>query len=135
MASLKATGLMLIVIIAERGSHFDAATGAVFSKNSVKKRFRTETKEIGMSKHITLLGTACVLGMALVAAPASASTLTGFAGDVTTSYGKVNPKDADTVQSWLLGGNIAGPLSDLPNDFKTDGFACSFKKSNRFSVV
>jgi len=68
-----------------------------------------------MSKRIAILGTACVLGMALAAAPASAATLTGFAGDATTSYGKINPKDADTVQSWLLGGNVAGPLSDLPN--------------------
>src|SRR5215475_9054775 len=86
-----------------------------------RKRFRMETKEIGMLKHTTILGTACVLGMALAAVPASAATLTGFAGDAETSYGKINPKDADTIQSWLLGGNIAGPLSDLPNlNFQLD---------------
>jgi hypothetical protein len=80
-----------------------------------KKRFRMETKEIAMSKHTTILGTACVLGMALTAVPAAAATLTGFSGVVVTSYGQNNPEEGDNIKNWLLGGSIAGPLSDLPN--------------------
>ena len=74
-----------------------------------------ETKEIAMSKLTTILGTACVLGMALAAVPAAAATLTGFAGTVTTSYGQDNPEDGENIKNWLLGGSVAGPLSDLPN--------------------
>ncbi|GEM_PF-1647731 len=70
-----------------------------------------------MSKRTTYLGTACVLGMALAAVPAAAATLTGFAGNVTTSYGQVDDDSAgsDTMKNWLLGGSVAGPLNDLPN--------------------
>jgi len=68
-----------------------------------------------MSKHTTILGAACVLGMALAAVPAAAATLTGFAGDVTTSYGQNDVDHGDNLKNWLLGGNVAGPLSDLPN--------------------
>jgi len=76
-----------------------------------------------MSKITTFMGTACVLGMALTAVPAAAATLTGFAGVVTTSYGQDDIEHAsDNTQNWLLGGSIAGPLSDLPNlNFQLDG--------------
>jgi hypothetical protein len=77
-----------------------------------------ETKEIAMSKHTKILGTACVLAMtAVVASPAAAATLTGFAGTLNTSYsGDSNSTPGtDTVHSWLLGGSVAGPLSDLAN--------------------
>jgi hypothetical protein len=88
----------------------------------MKNRFRMETREIAMSLRTTTMGAVCVLGMALAAVPASAATLTGFAGDVTTSYGKVNPDNEDTVQNWLLGGDVAGPLSDLMSlNFQFDG--------------
>jgi hypothetical protein len=81
-----------------------------------------ETKEIAMSKSTTILGTACVLGMALAAGPAAAASLTGFAGTVNTSYGQNDPgSGADTIHNWLIGGNIAGPLSDLPGlNFQVD---------------
>ena len=69
-----------------------------------------------MSKLTTILGTASVLGMALMAVPAAAATLTGFSGVVTTSYGQNDQEDVDgTLKNWLLGGSVAGPLSDLPN--------------------
>jgi hypothetical protein len=52
--------------------------------------------------------------MALTAVPAAAATLTGFAGDVTTSYGQEDASHSSgNPKNWLLGGNIAGPLSDL----------------------
>ena len=75
-----------------------------------------------MSKRTTILGTACVFGMALAAGPAAAATLTGFAGVVTTSYSQNDPgSGSDTAHSWLLGGSIAGPLSDLGNlNFQAD---------------
>jgi hypothetical protein len=66
-----------------------------------------------MSKLTKILGTACVLGMALSAVPAAAATLTGFAGDVTTFYGQDAPEHGTNFHNWLLGGNVAGPLSDL----------------------
>jgi hypothetical protein len=80
-----------------------------------------ETKEIAMSIRTTIMGTACVLGMALAAVPAAAATLTGFSGVVTTSYGQDKIENAQTLKNWLLGGSIAGPLSDLPNlNFEVD---------------
>ena len=69
-----------------------------------------------MSKHRKILGTACVLAMAAVAAsPAAAATLTGFAGTLQTAYGATsdNTPGSKTVHSWLIGGDVAGPLSDL----------------------
>lgn len=75
-----------------------------------------------MSKRTKILGTVCVLGMALSAVPAAAATLTGFAGDVTTEYGQDSPEHGKNVQNWLLGGNVAGPLSDLMSlNFQVDG--------------
>lgn len=68
-----------------------------------------------MSKLTTILGTASVLGMALMAVPAAAATLTGFAGTVETSYGQNDVDHGDNLKNWLLGGSVAGPLSDLPN--------------------
>ena len=70
-----------------------------------------------MSTRTTILGTACVLGMALVAGQAAAATLTGFAGTLTTSFTSADNSSSgsDTVKSWLLGGAVAGPLSDVPN--------------------
>jgi hypothetical protein len=82
-----------------------------------------ETKEIAMSKSTKILGTACVLGMALAAGPAAAASLTGFAGTVTSSYGQFDPGGhADNINDWLIGGNVAGPLSDVPGlNFQVDG--------------
>ena len=77
-----------------------------------------------MSKRTTILGTACVLGMALAAGQAAAATLTDFAGSFTTSYGSNDDSTAgsDAVNSWLIGASLAGPLSDLPNmNFQVDG--------------
>lgn len=69
-----------------------------------------------MSKLTTIMGTACVLGMALTAVPAAAATLTGFAGSAETSYGQNDIEgNSNNLQNWLLGGSLAGPLSDLPN--------------------
>jgi hypothetical protein len=81
-----------------------------------------ETKEIAMSKSTTILGTACVLGMALAAGPAAAATLTGFAGDVTASYGQNDAgSGSDTLHNFVLGGDVAGPLSSLTNlNFQVD---------------
>jgi hypothetical protein len=45
-----------------------------------------ETKEIAMSERTTILGTACVLGMALAAGPAAAATLTGWDASLNTSF-------------------------------------------------
>jgi hypothetical protein len=55
--------------------------------------------------------------MAVAAGPAAAATLTGFAGTLQTNYGMSDnsTSGSDTVHSWLIGGNIAGPLSDLAN--------------------
>jgi hypothetical protein len=83
-----------------------------------------ETKEIAMKKRTTMMGTACVLAAAaLTASPASAATLTDFAGVLTTSFAADdNSLSTDTVNSWLLGGSIAGPLSDIANlNFQVDG--------------
>jgi hypothetical protein len=81
-----------------------------------------ETKEIAMSKLTKILGTACVLGMAVAAVPAAAATLTGFSGVVVTSYGQNDADGSDeNIKNWLLGGSVAGPLSDLPNlNFQLD---------------
>src|SRR5205085_3109363 len=63
-----------------------------------------------------ILGTASVLGMALMAGPAAAATLTGFSGVVVTSYGQDDVEgNSENLKNWLLGGAIAGPLSDLAN--------------------
>jgi hypothetical protein len=55
--------------------------------------------------------------MALAAVPAAAATLTGINLGVETSYGQVDEdcSGCDTVKNWLLGGVVAGPLSDIPN--------------------
>jgi hypothetical protein len=81
-----------------------------------------ETKEIAMSKSTTILGTACVLGMALAAGPAAAATLTGFAGTVEADYGQNDPpRGSDTLHNFLLGGDVAGPLNGLANlNFQVD---------------
>ena len=81
-----------------------------------------------MQKRTTMMGTACVLAAAaLTAGPTAAATLTDFSGVLTTSFSSAdsNIEDSDTVKSWLLGGSIAGPLSDLPNlNFQADaGYA------------
>src|SRR5258705_819629 len=74
-----------------------------------------ETKEIAMQKRTTMMGTACVLAAAaLTAGPASAATLTDFAGVVNTSYGSDdNSLGGDSLNGWLIGGSAAAPLSDL----------------------
>ena len=76
-----------------------------------------------MSKRTTILGTACVFGMALVAGPAAAATLTSMAGTLTTSFTSTDNSGSgsDTVKSWLLGGSVAGPLSDVMSlNFQVD---------------
>jgi hypothetical protein len=82
-----------------------------------------ETKEIAMQKRTTMMGTACVLAAAaLTTGPAAASTLTDFAGVLTTSYGQDdNSLASDNLNSWLIGGSAAGPLSDIANlNFQVD---------------
>lgn len=75
-----------------------------------------ETKEITMQKRTKLLGAAGVAAAMLVGAPASAGTLTDFAGDVFTSYGTSDlDKLTDNINSTTFGGTVAAPLSDIPN--------------------
>ncbi len=68
-----------------------------------------------MQKRTTMMGTACVLAAAaLTAGPAAAATLTDFAGVLTTSFGQDdNSLASDNLNSWLLGGSAAMPLSTL----------------------
>lgn len=76
-----------------------------------------------MTKLTKILGTASVLAIATLAAgPAAAATLTDFAGALTTSYGHNDLDGADdAIHDWLLGGSVAGPLSDLSNlNFQLD---------------
>jgi len=76
-----------------------------------------------MQKRTTMMGTACVLAAAaLTSGPAAAGTLTDFAGVLTTSYGNDDLSIADdSLNSWLIGGSAAGPLSDLANlNFQVD---------------
>lgn len=69
-----------------------------------------------MQKRTTMMGTACVLAAAaLTAGPAAADTLTGFAGVLNTNFTSTDSSisGTDTLKSWLLGGSVAMPLSDL----------------------
>jgi len=71
-----------------------------------------------MSRSTTMMGTACVLAMAaLTAGPAAAAPLTGFAGNLNTSFGMFDDDStgSDAVKSWLLGGTVSGPIPDLAN--------------------
>jgi hypothetical protein len=74
-----------------------------------------ETKEIAMSKRTTILGTACVLGMALAAGSAAAAPLTGWDATVNTSFSAndTNNSGGPTWKGWLLGGSVAGPINGL----------------------
>ena len=78
-----------------------------------------------MQKRTTMMGTACVLAAAaLTAGPAAADTLTGFAGVLTTSFESSDSSvsGTDTIKSWLLGGSVAAPLSDIAGlNFQVDG--------------
>ena len=68
-----------------------------------------------MQKRTITMGTACVLAAAaLTAGPAAAATLTDFAGVLTTSFGQDdNSLASDNLNSWLIGGSAAMPLSTL----------------------
>jgi len=77
-----------------------------------------------MTKLTKILGTASVLAIAAFATgPVSAATLTDFSGALTTSFGWTDTDidNVDTGKDWLIGGSVAGPLSDLPNlNFQLD---------------
>ncbi|HXJ01045.1 MAG TPA: hypothetical protein VNH44_07465 [Micropepsaceae bacterium] len=68
-----------------------------------------------MSKRTTILGTACVLGMALAAGQATAATLTDWALTANTSFSinDNNTSGGATWKGWLLGGSAAGPINGL----------------------
>jgi hypothetical protein len=74
-----------------------------------------ETKEIAMSKRTTILGTACVLGMALAAGAAVAAPLTEWGATVNTTGALTDSgtKGSPTEKGWLLGGDVAGPINGL----------------------
>src|SRR5689334_20072269 len=69
-----------------------------------------------------ILGTASVLATAVVlASPASANTLTDFAGTLQTQYNRYSSDDLGDSNNWLLGGSAAMPLSDIANlNFQAD---------------
>jgi len=68
-----------------------------------------------MSKRTTILGTACVLGMALAAGQAAAAPLTDWDITANTSFSinDASTSGSQTWKGWLLGGSVAGPLVDL----------------------
>jgi len=67
-----------------------------------------------MSKRTTILGTACILAMALAAGPAAAAPLTEWALSANTSFSLNDASSgSSTWKGWLLGAAAAGPISDI----------------------
>jgi hypothetical protein len=82
-----------------------------------------ETKEIAMSKRTTMMGTGCALAMAALAAgPAAADTLTGLNLAAQAGFqSDDNSAASDTVKSGIVGGSIAGPITEVSNlNFEAD---------------
>ena len=76
-----------------------------------------------MSKRTTMMGTACALAMAaLAASPAAADTLTGLNLAAQAGFqSDDNNKASSTAKSLTFGGSIAGPITGVPNlNFEAD---------------
>ena len=68
-----------------------------------------------MSERKKLLGAAGLAAAMLVSGPASADTLTGFAGDFGAAFGGLDQGKGRDLNLFALGGHAAAPLSDIPN--------------------